>query len=59
MDFPVKIDAGTEFMTYQWNTSENTSFIYAPKVGTYYVTVTNYEGCKHSDTISVFLEKFL
>ncbi|MGI6291221.1 MAG: gliding motility-associated C-terminal domain-containing protein [Bacteroidales bacterium] len=57
LDFPVKIDAGTEFMTYQWNTSENTSFIYAPKVGTYYVTVTNYEGCKHSDTISVFLEK--
>lgn len=57
LDFPVKIDAENSFKHYQWNTFENTPYIYVDSVGTYYITVTNNEGCSHSDTISVFLEK--
>lgn len=57
LDFPIKIDAGTKFITYQWNTSDSTSFIYVFNEGTYYVTATNYEGCKHSDSLSILLEK--
>lgn len=49
----VTLNAGAGFATYLWddNSSNQTRTITTP--GTYYVTVTNAQGCKGSDTITV------
>ncbi len=47
------IDAGNGYYAYSWSTGENTSSIVADSAGTYYVTVTDSNGCSSSDTVVV------
>ena len=47
------LDAGPGFASYQWSTTENTQAITVNTGGTYYLTVTNNEGCEGFDTVVV------
>ncbi|MBA3900621.1 MAG: gliding motility-associated C-terminal domain-containing protein, partial [Bacteroidetes bacterium] len=47
------MDAGSGFSAYQWNTGAATQEVYLMLPGQYHVLVTDVNGCKNSDTISV------
>ncbi|MEQ1796723.1 MAG: gliding motility-associated C-terminal domain-containing protein [Lacibacter sp.] len=47
------LNAGTGFANYQWSTGDQSSSITINQLGTYYVAVTNQQGCKASDTVTV------
>lgn len=48
-----RITAADTFASYQWNTSATDSFIIVSNAGTYDLEVTDYNGCKTSDTINL------
>jgi PKD repeat protein len=50
---PFPIDAGSNFMTYQWSTGATTPSILATQSGTYKVTVTDFFGRQFSDSLMV------
>lgn len=50
--FPVILNPGS-FATYEWNSGETSQTLSANSAGTYYVTVTNEDGCIGSDTITI------
>lgn len=50
---PVTLDAGSGFSVYDWSTSESTQTISVNTNGTYWVEVTDANGCSASDTINV------
>jgi hypothetical protein len=47
------LDAGGEFISYDWNTLENTQSIVVNYTNTYTVTVTDINGCSSSDDVYV------
>jgi len=49
------LDAG-EFIAYEWSTGETAQTTTVDTTGDYSVTVTNAEGCKAADTVSVFYQ---
>jgi hypothetical protein len=49
----LSLDAGNPGATYLWNTAETTEVITATVTGTYFVEVTNAQGCVKRDTINV------
>ena len=52
----VTLDAGTEGVTYQWNTGEDTQTIDVSNAGWYIVTVTNFTGCTTIDSAFVSVD---
>jgi hypothetical protein len=50
---PVQLDAGAGFEAYKWSTNETTQIITVNNTGKYWVRVTDYNGCRASDTIIV------
>jgi PKD repeat protein len=50
---PVTLDASPYYLSYLWNTGEDTSAIAVDTVGTYWVSVTDVFGVTSSDTIIV------
>jgi hypothetical protein len=50
---PVVLDAGPGFASYSWSTTEVTQTISAAASGTYFVLVTDSNGCTATDTILV------
>jgi len=50
----VVLDAGSGFVSYLWNTGEQTQTITANNAGTYFVTVTDSNGCEGSGQATVF-----
>ena len=48
-----KIDAGSGYQSYFWNTCETTQTISVNITGTYSITVTNHSGCIAEDSIHV------
>jgi hypothetical protein len=50
---PAILDAGAGFSSYLWNTSATTATISVTSNGTYWVNVTDANGCSNSDTIQV------
>ena len=48
------LDAGTGFSSYQWSTGVSTQSIVVNNPGTYWVTVTNTNGCTITDTIKAY-----
>ncbi|MFY9151625.1 MAG: PKD domain-containing protein [Prolixibacteraceae bacterium] len=51
----IRLEAGTYFEKYQWNTGDTTSYIDAFEEGEYTVTATTGRGCQLSDTIYIKL----
>ncbi len=49
----ITLNAGSNYASYFWSTSETTHSIVVSTSGIYSVTVTNDAGCENSDTISV------
>ncbi len=49
------LDAGNPGATYLWNNGQTTRKIYPNQSGKYFVTVTNENGCKATDSIEVVL----
>ena len=49
----VVLDAGSGFVSYLWNTGERTQTITANNAGTYFVTVTDSNGCEGSGQATV------
>ncbi len=49
----VTLDAGNAGSTYTWSTTANTQTVTVNATGTYYVDVTNTQGCTSSDTVDV------
>jgi hypothetical protein len=52
--FPVTLDAGPGYTSYQWSTGAATQTITANIPGSYNVTVIDANGCSTSDAITVF-----
>ena len=52
---PVNFDAGNIGSVYVWNTTDSTQMITASTSGTYYVDVTDVNGCTSSDTVMAML----
>ncbi|GAB4428946.1 MAG: hypothetical protein OHK0039_47550 [Bacteroidia bacterium] len=52
-DQPVLLDAGLSGMQYFWSTGQTTQTIFASFPGTYFVRVTNAQGCVGRDTVEV------
>lgn len=50
---PFRLDPGSNFITYRWNTGANNRTIDVTAPGIYWVRVTNLEGCVGYDTIVV------
>ncbi len=50
---PDVLDAGTGYTNYYWSTGQNTQSITVNTSGIYVVTVTNNQGCKSKDTVTV------
>ena len=42
-----------DYPWYKWSTSQTSKGIYVTNPGTYYLTVTDYQGCKGADTIII------
>lgn len=51
----IELDAGPGFVTYQWNTNENTQSIWASSAGLYIVELTDSNGCTITDSIELFV----
>ena len=51
----ITLDAGSGFDSYLWNNSDTTQTILVENTGTYYVSVTDSNGCTASDTINVLV----
>ena len=51
--FPVSLDAGSGFLTYNWNNGANTQNISVNSGGVYVVSVTDANGCTTTDSIEV------
>ncbi len=49
----IKLDAGKSFANYQWNNGFKGAIFSVNKPGIFSVTVTDINGCKQSDTISI------
>lgn len=49
------LDAGAGYKTYLWSTGENTQTINVSTPGIYSVTITDYDGCKNSDSVNVWV----
>ena len=54
----VTLDAKNQGLTYFWNTKETTQTIVADQAGTYWVAVTNANGCVGFDTIEVIEKNY-
>ncbi|MBK9459752.1 MAG: hypothetical protein IPN94_10040 [Sphingobacteriales bacterium] len=52
----ITLDAGTEGVTYQWSTGEDTPTIDVTDAGWYVVTVTNFTGCTTIDSAFVSVD---
>jgi len=52
----VILHAGSEFMSYLWQDNTTDSILLAANTGKYYVTVTDSNGCKESDTVKINVE---
>jgi PKD repeat protein len=52
-DSIIIISAGSGFTSYVWNTGASTSSIFVAAAGTYYVTVSNSQGCTGRDSVVV------
>lgn len=50
---PANLDAGTGYSVYDWSTGANTQTISVTIAGTYFVLVTDTNGCQGRDTIDV------
>ncbi|MGD1844976.1 MAG: LamG-like jellyroll fold domain-containing protein [Salibacteraceae bacterium] len=50
---PATLDAGPGFSIYDWSTGDNTQTISVSIAGTYFVVVTDNNGCTGTDTIEV------
>ncbi|MEO6167249.1 MAG: gliding motility-associated C-terminal domain-containing protein, partial [Chitinophagales bacterium] len=48
-----QLDAGTGFSFYSWSDGSNTSTVNATEAGSYWVKVTDQEGCSGADTIII------
>jgi uncharacterized repeat protein (TIGR01451 family) len=53
---PIVVDAGSGFASYLWSTGATTQIITVGQTGTYWVQVTNQDGCVGTDTINVILQ---
>jgi hypothetical protein len=51
----IQVDAGAGFLSYQWSTGETTQIISVLSSGTYFVTVTDLNGCMAHDSIQVMV----
>ena len=49
----VTLDAGGGFVSYEWSTTANSQTIDVDQAGTYYVTVTDADGCTGTDEVIV------
>ena len=49
----LKLDAGSGFASYLWNTGETTAFITTQNPGKYKVTVVDNNGCSKEDSVTV------
>ena len=52
-DFEVILHAGSGYTSYLWNTGSKDSLLFISDSGTYWVNVTNVNGCTSTDTIVV------
>ncbi len=52
-DILVTLDAGSSFVSYQWNTGDTTQTLSADTSGSYVVVVTDANGCLASDTVNI------
>lgn len=52
-DDGMPLNAGAGYTSYVWNTGSKDSVIYIVNIGTYYVTVTDQNGCTSTDTIII------
>lgn len=52
----VELDAGVPGQQYLWNTGATTQTITVTSSGSYWVVVTNLNGCSGSDTVGLFIE---
>lgn len=50
---PITLDAGPGFASYNWSNGQSTQTILVVQTGTYFVLVTDAQGCVNSDTILV------
>lgn len=50
---PRALHAGVGFVSYLWNSNESTESILINAMGTYWVSVTDANGCKNSDTLVI------
>lgn len=48
-----QLNAGSGFANYNWSTGAQTAAVTVKQLGTYSVTVTNAQGCKASDTVTI------
>lgn len=54
----VKLDAGPDFIAYEWSNGETTREILISESGDYFVTATNESGCRAtSDTVTITIRK--
>jgi gliding motility-associated-like protein len=51
--YPLKIQAEGQFITYNWNTGDQNSYIIIKKAGNYSLTVTDQYGCTSTSSLSV------
>lgn len=51
----VELDAGTGFVSYQWNTQEQTQSIWVSSAGLYIVDLVDSNGCMITDSIEVIV----
>ena len=56
---PIVLNAGSGFVSYDWNTNATTSTVSAFLTGTYEVTVIDNNGCEGSDAISLVFDPCL
>lgn len=53
---PIVLDAGSGFASYLWSTGATTQNITVGQTGTYWVQVTNQDGCVGTDTIHITVQ---
>jgi hypothetical protein len=52
---PDTLDAGPGYANYYWSTGDSTQITVVNNPGTYWVTVTNQQGCTKTDTVHAYL----